>query len=583
MASSQAPLSATEKSKRRALLFLAIVPAILLVAAIDRYGVNVPVGDEWQMIPLFAKWHANQVTFQDLYRQHNEHRIFFPKLIFIAFAQLTHWNLRAEMFFSVALVAVASAGIYLLIRRTLPNSPRQVALLWGLTNLLLFSTSQSENWLWGFQLQMFIPNLCLIAALVVITSGWNDYTKIVLASLLALVATFSFGNGLLLWPIVAFCLVMRREKKMPVLIWLAVFAAVCACYFAGYQRHALPHGASGKWVEYVYYFTAFLGGGLARQRDGLLVIVPILIGTAALLLYATLFVRFLQRRGEELTKAVPWLALGAYPLASAGIAAVARIDSGVGQAVDSRYVTISSLLYLSLVMLSMIAGKRNQGREIESTRWMDHLAAPITTCVVVLSLIAMLAGLRQMGASQRECVAGLGALQFSKVIDATSALHRYLFDSRTPISVPECIQILDQLQLLQYPLRQTPRIDDKADLLPEKAQAFGKTDNFQQRDEQTYEVSGWAFLPDDGVPGPCVVLAYHLGDKWIGFALSDTRRSRNDIAILKHDARYGESGWQKKFRRDALPAEADQISAWAIDPLANELHKLPGICPLPKS
>jgi hypothetical protein len=571
MVAAQHPLSSTEKSKRRALLFLAIVPAILLIAAIEHYAVNVPFGDEWEMIQLFAKWNAHQLTFHDLYQQHNEHRILLPKLIYLAFAELTHWNLRAEIFFSVALVAATSAALYILIRRTLPDSPRRVALLWLLANLLFFSPSQGENWLWGFQLQVFIPNLCLVAALVAITSAWNSYARIAVAGLFAVVATFSFGN-----------LLLRREKKMLVLIWLAMFALVCACYFAGYRRHAVPHPHSGNWLEYVYYFSAFLGGALARQREGALLMSPVIIGMAASLLYAAFVVRFLKHRGDELAKAVPWVILGAYPLASAVIATAARINSGAGQALDSRYITISSLLYLSLVMMSVIAARGRDGSEPTSTRWLAHAASPIASCVIILTLTAMPSGLRHMRNIQRECIAGLGALQFAKVIDATSALHRYLFDSRTPISVPESVRILDQLQLLQYPLRETARIDDKADVPFEEAQKFGAADNFQQRDEQTYEVSGWAFLPDDAVAGPCVVLAYRVGDKWFGFALSDTRQSRPDIALAKHDARYTESGWRKTFRRDALPAEADQISAWAVDPLANELHKLPGNCPLPK-
>jgi hypothetical protein len=580
MVAAQHPVSPKEKSKRRALLFLAIVPALLLIAAIKQYAVNVPFGDEWQMIPLFAKWHAHALTFHDLYEQHNEHRILFPKLIFLAFAALTHWNLRAEMFFSVALVAATSAAIYVLIRRTLPDSPRRVALLWVLANLLLFSPSQGENWLWGFQLQVFIPNLCLVAALVTITSAWNSSARIAVAGFFAVVASFSFGNGLLLWPLLALCLLLRREKKMLILIWLAMFAIVCACYFAGYRRHVPP---PGHWIEYICYFSAFLGGVLARQREGALLMSPIIIGMAASFLYAAFAVRFLKQRGPDFAKTVPWLIIGAYPLGSAVIAAAARIDSGMGQAVDSRYITISSLLYLSLVMLSVLAASGPDSRETTSSRWLARTASPIATCVIVLTLTGIPWGLRYMRNIQRERIAGLGALQFANVIDVTSALHRHLVNSQTPISLLESVRILDELQLLHHPLRETARIQEKAGVPSEEAQEFGAIDLFQQRDEQTFEVSGWAFLPDDGMAGPCVVLAYRLGEEWFGFALSDTRQSRPDIAHSKNDARYTESGWRKTFRRDAFPAEADHISAWTVDPLSGEVHKLPGSCPLPKS
>ena len=268
-----------------------------------------------------------------------------------------------------------------------------------------------------------------------------------------MVASFSFGNGLLLWPLLALCLWLRQERKMLILIWLAMIAIVFACYFAGYRRHVPP---PGTWVEYICYFSAFLGGVLARQRDGILLMSPIIIGMAAVLLHAAFVFRFLKHRGDHFAKAVPWLVLGAYPLGSAVIAAVARIDSGVGQAVDSRYITISSLLYLSLVMLSVIAARERDSREATSTRWLAHTAAPVATSVILLTLAAMPWGLRHMKNIQRECMAGLGALQFAKVMDVTSAMHRHLVNSQTPISVPESVRILDQLQLLHQPLRKLP-------------------------------------------------------------------------------------------------------------------------------
>jgi len=83
------------------LLFLvAILPIAALFRLIGEYGVNVPYRDDWSLVPLFVKWNDHQLAFADLLRPHNEHRIFFPKLIYLAFAQITHWNVRAEMFFS---------------------------------------------------------------------------------------------------------------------------------------------------------------------------------------------------------------------------------------------------------------------------------------------------------------------------------------------------------------------------------------------------------------------------------------------------------------------------------------------------
>src|SRR5438477_7239351 len=114
-----------------ALFLLAVLPIAVIVRLISEYAVNVPYGDEWSLLPLFAKWHDHQLTFANLFRQHNEHRIFFPKLIYLTCARWTHWNVRSEMFFSVLLCCVTSAGIYFLIQRTIAATPRKRLLLWA--------------------------------------------------------------------------------------------------------------------------------------------------------------------------------------------------------------------------------------------------------------------------------------------------------------------------------------------------------------------------------------------------------------------------------------------------------------------
>src|SRR3982751_6704245 len=91
--------------KRTELLFFfaGLLPVVLIASFINQYGVNVPYGDDWALLPLFEKWSSEGPTFAPLWAQHSEHRIVIPKLIYLAFAYCTHWNLRAEMLFSLLL------------------------------------------------------------------------------------------------------------------------------------------------------------------------------------------------------------------------------------------------------------------------------------------------------------------------------------------------------------------------------------------------------------------------------------------------------------------------------------------------
>ena len=184
---------------RVAAAMLPCLPVLNVVALISRYGVNVPFADEFALAPLLVKAHQHALTFSDLFAQHNEHRYFFPGLLFIAIAFCAQGNLRAEMFFSVFLTLLASANLWLLLRKTtsLSNGPRVTVLF--LFNLLLFSPVQAENWTWGYQLPLFLTNYLFTCAVLAAFSSLNLGRKFALCAALAFIATFSFGGGVVLW------------------------------------------------------------------------------------------------------------------------------------------------------------------------------------------------------------------------------------------------------------------------------------------------------------------------------------------------------------------------------------------------
>ena len=565
------------------LFLVAIAPAVLLCGWINRYGVNVPFGDEWALVPLFEKWRDGQLTFRDLYQQHNEHRIVVPKLIYFAFAQLTGWNLRTEMFFSVALCAGTSAGIFALLQRTLGGTPRQLLLLWAAANLLIFSPAQAQNWVWGFQLQMFLPTLCFVITLVILVSELRWWPKFAASVFLITVATFSFGSALLLWPIVGLFLALRGEGKWRVAAWLVAGAAVLGLYFVDYYRVARPQPATGNGLDYVGYFLVFLGGALARGRDGQLLYGAAVTGAVAFVFYAAVGVHFLRTRGDALRNAAPWLAVGLYAIGRAALAAYSRVNWGPKQAMDSRYVTSSAALYLALIVLVAMAARYLDHGSGQLARGVAAAKTATITAILVLTLAAFPAGLEDMATLHREQVAGLGALEFSQAIETSDALRRDL--RMIPGFAPaprEHVKTLDRLQLLGYAPRSSAVLAEGQNRPASTSSKFGRVDGFKQVDAQNFEISGWAVLPRLERPAPVVALAYREGDRWVAFTLSDVWEWRDDVVARLHSRAYQASGWRKTFSRESLPAGADAVSAWAVDPLADEAHKLRGEHPLPK-
>jgi hypothetical protein len=566
--------AAAEKHRLRALFLLAITPAILLVGWIKHYAVNVPFGDEWALVPLFEKWHNHQLSFADLYHQHNEHRLLLPKVIYLAFAQFTHWNVRAEMFFSVVLCAATSAGLYILLRQTVTRSRRGLLLMWAGANLLLFSPAQAQTWMLGFGLHQFASNLCVITALAVLSSGIASWPKLVIASAAALAATFSFGNGLLLWPGAMLLLILRGERKLRIGAWLLVSATVIGIYFRDYFRVRAPQPLTGRWIDYLEYFLAFIGGTLARGREGQLLVGTIMLGGVAVAIYTAACVHFLRERGEALQRAAPWLVLGLFVLGSAALTAYSRVNWGPGQAAESRYVTVSLYFYLALVALAAIATRQRDDMQTAIPPSLRSATSIGAVAMVTLAIAAFPAGLQEMADSQRERLAGLAALEFCGIIDTTDLLRRHL--SMVPGFAPvpsQQVSELQQLRLLRYRVRNSAVLED-AEPTAEAASDFGCIEEMKQMDQDTFEISGWAVLPKSHGPAPLVVLAYHTDRRWTAFAATDVSEYRTGVVANLHSRSYQACGWRQRFSRRTLPVEADRISAWAVDPLRSKLHRL---------
>jgi hypothetical protein len=571
-------------AERWVCFLLGLLPIAVILRLISRYAVNVPWGDEWSLVPLIRKSYEHQLTLADLFRQHNEHRIVIPKLIYLGFAQWTHWNVVAEMLFSVLLCCATSAGIYLLLERTVSGTSRKRLLLWALINLLIFAPVQAENWLWGFQLQMFIPNLCLVGCLVLLTSRLADAHKIIGAALVATIATFSFGGGVLLWPVIVLYLLFTRERARWLIVWIAGCVAVVLVYFVGYQRAAIAGPELGNRFDHLVYFASFLGIALSRSSLSTnAAVTTALIGAIAFLVYLIAFWLCSKLSIKARVSVAPWLALGGYAIASAALAASIRVSGGPQQALNSRYATISLNLYVGLIGLAAIAARSARAAELPErfARVIASAEAPVFTAILTLSAMSFPAGIDHMEVLQRLRLEGVSHLQFCQVISPSEKLPMDLMIGASLPAIVQDADLLDRLHLLDPPLRRSPILHDSQDR-PRRATAeFGWCDNLVQKDADVFEMNGWCFLPKRGAPAPCVVLAYQADRNWIAIELTEPHERRPDVVKEMRNKKYLESGWRAVVHRKLLPSEATRLSAWAYDPAAGEAYKLRGDFALP--
>src|SRR5829696_8497279 len=152
---------------------LVLIPAALPYLYVRAFGVNVVFADAWDMVLVFRKFSSGRLTFADFYAQHNEHRMFFPRVAELLLGLLTRYNNVAEMYVVVSSFLITAAVLLVAFRREIG-----LPLIFVPVALLIFSFRQYENMLFGFQI-----NFAFTAALGSAT-----------------IASFSTAQGLLVWP-----------------------------------------------------------------------------------------------------------------------------------------------------------------------------------------------------------------------------------------------------------------------------------------------------------------------------------------------------------------------------------------------
>lgn len=358
----------------------AVIPFLALAVSVYLWGVDLPYWDQWMVVPLIEKLMEGRLEAADLWRQHGDHRVFFPRLFMLAMARATGWNIRWEL----AAVVAAAAVLFLVVTRWLQASCRSPAGRWiaaPAVSLLVFNLSQWENWTWGFQLVILTNVVAVAGGLRLLARGADRVRDFLLAAALGTVATHSFANGILFWPL-ALPLVAgpARNRRPRLTAWIAIAVVVEALFF---YRYSFPLGESPpellleKIPLAAAYVVVFLGAPLSPY-DGKLAAVAGVLGCGA---FVGLVVLLIRGRRPFAERALPWIVFAGYGIASAALAAAGRLEHGLGAAMSSRYLAFANFFWLGLLGLALVLPADPEGRAFRAP-------ARIAAAAVAASLVA---------------------------------------------------------------------------------------------------------------------------------------------------------------------------------------------------
>lgn len=370
---------AVQGIRRAAPWIAAAMPFLALAVTVYLWGVDLPYWDQWLVAPLIEALLEGRLDLADVWRQHNDHRVFFPRLLMLAMAWATSWNIRWELAMNVACAAVVFLVVTRWLRTSSPPSPAR-RLAAPAVSLLVFNLNQWENWSWGLQLVVLLNVAAVAAGLWVLARGAHEIPNLVFGAALGTVATYSFSNGFLFWPL-ALPLVARPagKRRARVTAWIFVAIVVGAFFFYGYS---FSLGASrisltiAEMPRAAAYAVVFLGAPVCAY-DGKLAAAAGLVAVGA---FAGLVVRLVRDRRFFVDRALPWMALAGYGIGSAALAAAGRLHLGLELAMSSRYIVFGNFFWLGLLGLVLVRPAGGDG----APRWPLRLSA----AAVAISLVA---------------------------------------------------------------------------------------------------------------------------------------------------------------------------------------------------
>jgi hypothetical protein len=537
-----------------------------------------------------VKFKTGQLTFGDLWAQHTESRLVLPRIFYLLLGSFTHWNLNYEVATSFFLAGAVGGAVFLLER---PAFAARSAARWTvffISSLLIFSPAQSEAWLWGMELILFLPLLCILFSLLVLRSNAGETAKCFFCAALAVVGTYSFSNGFLVW-IVLFPVMFLteglsglRKKIRAALVWLLAFLGNVVVYFQDYQ-FPQPHGFwQMLWnhpLPVARYFFVFLGGPLADHYSPKSVREASVIGLVVLVLFVTVCVcLFRWRKNQALTRlAWPWLAVGGYGILSALLATTGRSALGLEQALSPRYGIFGITVMLALAhLLPLLVFHRPVKNGFDFAKPKDprlNLAlAALGAMVILIHVLVFPSNVLSLSAYRLNLLLGKANLQFLDVLSPQLAVTEFLYPNYARLK--KTAEALNQLGVRKDDLIKTTRL---ADFKLNPQPGSGSIESIRALDDGV-RLSGWAMSASHKIAADCVVFTYEgAGIEPQIFAVMDERLVRPDLVEKFHDRNYFTTGWQKTISVQDLPKCALTLKAWAYDVqtrqvmlLQNEMH-----------
>jgi len=331
------------------------------IRIVDFYN-PLPTWDYWRVVSDYSA--LKNFHFGVLWRQHNEHRILFPEIVF----QIDMFLCHGRMLLPLILSSVCYACIYLIFSYCIWS---EKALTPAMRVACILMTGGIIGWQGSacvlarpFLLQWTLSQLCVVLALL---SLWGVHqTKrakyLIGCVAFAVVGLYSSGNALVLWPILIAGALAIRIKRHDLYMLIVSGIVSGACYFVGY--HSTDSLNLSPIVQHPVYALKLVAVYVAMPFSA---IKSPMFGVWVGFINIALATALATALRKALATRLPVVLLGYYlfALLSAGLTVIGRMQPGDPLFVEAkagRYLTTPLVNWAALFLLLIWTATRYHWR-----------------------------------------------------------------------------------------------------------------------------------------------------------------------------------------------------------------------------
>ena len=325
-----------------------VLPAVFilltLVGIFNNYT-SVPQADMWSNFELIYEFEKQNYAY--LFSQHNEHRILFPRLIYLLDYYLFNDGYYLLYFLNIFLFFL----IVFMLRRFFNESSIEKKFdssLFLFSFSILFFWGQKANFIWAYQSQFLLAYILPMASIYYASKINQNFLYIYVSVLFGSLGILTMANGLFTFPIIFIYLALNKLfYKSLIFLFLSLLSFLI--YFHNYsavENHTnyLTLLSNLDAVLLFYFtlcgnFTSFIVG-----KGSIGIFVASLFGVFLNLgLIYILLTKFRSLKSDFLFFVVLFLIISLISIATG------RVEFGLKASISSRYITPSIILFCVLI------------------------------------------------------------------------------------------------------------------------------------------------------------------------------------------------------------------------------------------